>query len=38
MYKGEMRHFKDVAKFLKESFDETYSGTWNVVVGKLLFY
>lgn len=34
MFKQEKRYFKDVAEFIKKSFDEKFGGTWNVVVGK----
>ena len=34
MVKGEKRYFKDLAEFVKKSFDEKFQGTWHVIVGK----
>ena len=33
MVKGEKRYFKDLAEFVKKSFDEKFNGTWHVIVG-----
>jgi dynein light chain LC8-type len=34
MHKGEKRYFKDVAEFIKRSFDEKFQGSWHVIAGK----
>ena len=32
-YRGEKRYFKDIAEFIKRSFDEKFNGSWHVIVG-----
>jgi hypothetical protein len=33
MYRKEIKHFKDAAKYVKDCFEEQEGGTWNVVCG-----
>lgn len=33
-YRGEVKHFHEIAKAVKEAFDEKYPGSWHVIVGK----
>lgn len=34
IYLGEYQHYWQIAKFMKEYFDKTYSGSWHVIVGE----
>ena len=38
MHKGEKRYFKDIAEFIKRSFDEKFSGSWHVIAGNHILY
>jgi len=34
MLKGEKRHFRELAEYVKKEFDTRFPGTWHVIVGK----
>jgi len=34
MLKGEKRHFRELAEYVKKEFDNRFPGTWHVIVGK----
>jgi len=34
MLKGEKRHFRELAEYVKKEFDARFPGTWHVIVGK----
>ena len=33
-YKGELKHYHDIARIIKTEMDEKYPGAWHVIVGK----
>lgn len=33
MLKGEKRHFRELAEYVKKEFDNRFPGTWHVIVG-----
>jgi len=38
LYKQEKRYFKDIAEFVKRSFDEKFGGSWHVVCGNFYLF
>ena len=37
MLKGEKRHFRELAEYVKKEFDTRFPGTWHVIAGIINF-